>query len=981
MGKTKDLGHLAHIVAYNAENHITVPAGITMHTNQLVASQAWVTTALGSYALSSSLSSYVPTSRTITINGTTFDLSANRNWDITSMIYPAAGIALSTGSAWGTSITNNSANWNTAFGWGNHASAGYLTGITSAQVTTALGFTPVTNARTITINGTTFDLSADRSYTISTGTTLNGTGFVKASGTTITYDNSTYLTGITSALVTGALGYTPYNSTNPAGYITGISFANVSSKPTTLSGYGITDAVPSARTITINGTAFDLSANRSWTITLTEADTLATVMARGASTASGITFTAPGGTVLLKHAVSEVDAWIFQENAANWGIYWKNNPSGNHTFGGYTTIGAETFGMSAANASGNGVLTSNFVGATSAYAQWMLSNYTGYIWSASTIFAAGDMRAPIYYDSNDTAYYLNPAGGSRLRNLYVGDSGDDWSDPGGWGTQIRFSNGPHVKFVLHARSPGIEAGMYVHTPGSVFIGSFTSHDVSFMYGGSRKMGFNASYIYTDVYLEAAGSLRAPIFYDSNDTGYYLDPNNTGVALRIAGAIRGDHVGWTGEHNKIQWHSNHMYFQNMADGYWIFRRSNGSEPFLLHADGWGQASGSWRAPIFYDSNDTAYYLDPNSESNLYRFTSTTMTRNAMNYLSINSPFTTRAAQAGPYQNGTMGWGTVDFNTVFSNWGSGFIDTWSNPGNAPGGSSHYVGIQSCHYNHQNSANVYGFQMACAGEADNRFFWRSAWPSIRGWVEMVHSGNILSFSTSGNSANTIVRRDGSGDIGIGTLNTNHAYFGGGGRGLTSSDTYGSYGNVHTYGTGQNGYSGYGIRTAAGYRTFFMAEGGNYGIYAQDWGKWAFYFSAGTQSYSIGSSDPVSGYTLYLIYGLYTVGLYNASDARMKKDIKPLSSSLDKVKQLRGVSYEYIDKGEDGTKNKGLELGFIAQEVLPIIPELIRYDEKKGYAMNYNGVSAVLVEAIKEQQVQIENQQNQINTLISQLTELLNK
>ncbi len=45
-----------------------------------------------------------------------------------SMVYPGAGIPLSTGSAWGTSITNNSANWNTAYGWGNHASAGYVTG-------------------------------------------------------------------------------------------------------------------------------------------------------------------------------------------------------------------------------------------------------------------------------------------------------------------------------------------------------------------------------------------------------------------------------------------------------------------------------------------------------------------------------------------------------------------------------------------------------------------------------------------------------------------------------------------------------------------------------------------------------------------------------------------------------------------------------------------------------------------------------------
>jgi len=42
-----------------------------------------------------------------------------------SMVYPGAGIALSSGTGWGASITNNSANWNTAFGWGNHASAGY----------------------------------------------------------------------------------------------------------------------------------------------------------------------------------------------------------------------------------------------------------------------------------------------------------------------------------------------------------------------------------------------------------------------------------------------------------------------------------------------------------------------------------------------------------------------------------------------------------------------------------------------------------------------------------------------------------------------------------------------------------------------------------------------------------------------------------------------------------------------------------------
>ena len=132
-----------------------------------------------------------------------------------------------------------------------------------------------------------------------------------------------------------------------------------------------------------------------------------------------INTTAAGGSILMRHSVSEVDAWIFMENAPNWGLYWKNAPSGQHTFGGYTSVGAELFGMSAANSSGNGVLTSNYVGATSAYAQWMLSNYTGYVWSASTVFAAGEMRAPIFYDSNDTAFYCDPNGTSRIGGIQI----------------------------------------------------------------------------------------------------------------------------------------------------------------------------------------------------------------------------------------------------------------------------------------------------------------------------------------------------------------------------------------------------------------------------------------------------------------------------------------------------------------------------------------------------------------------------------
>lgn len=58
----------------------------------------------------------------------------------------------------------------------------YLTGITSSDVTTALGYTPVTNARTLTINGTTYDLTADRSWSVGTVTSVGATGPITSSG-------------------------------------------------------------------------------------------------------------------------------------------------------------------------------------------------------------------------------------------------------------------------------------------------------------------------------------------------------------------------------------------------------------------------------------------------------------------------------------------------------------------------------------------------------------------------------------------------------------------------------------------------------------------------------------------------------------------------------------------------------------------------------------------------------------------------------
>jgi hypothetical protein len=115
--KAINTGFLRNLISYDDVGNISLPANLSIFVNKEVATKEYV---------DAQNSGQVLQSRTLTINGVTYDLSANRSWTIDSMVYPSAGIALSSGTGWGTSIVNNSANWNTAFGWGNHASAGYV---------------------------------------------------------------------------------------------------------------------------------------------------------------------------------------------------------------------------------------------------------------------------------------------------------------------------------------------------------------------------------------------------------------------------------------------------------------------------------------------------------------------------------------------------------------------------------------------------------------------------------------------------------------------------------------------------------------------------------------------------------------------------------------------------------------------------------------------------------------------------------------
>jgi hypothetical protein len=80
----------------------------------------------------------------------------------------------------------------------------------------------------------------------------------------------------------------------------------------------------------------------------------------------------------------------------------------------------------------------------------------------------------------------------------------------------------------------------------------------------------------------AASCRATIFYDIDNTGYYLDPNST-TSLRTVGSWRSDSSTWDGEFSgKIQYHSNHWYFQ--SGDLWIFRNSGGTNVATINQSG-------------------------------------------------------------------------------------------------------------------------------------------------------------------------------------------------------------------------------------------------------------------------------------------------------------------------------------------------------------------------------------------------------------
>lgn len=228
----------------------------------------------------------IPSSRTLSINGIVYDLSANRSW-LVGDLFSYSGYA---DPAWITSLDYGKLiNVPAISGTGTVTSVALsvpsILSVTGSPVTSSgtLALSLAVQAANRVLAGPTSGLDATPTFralvasdipihsqdwsTISgTPTTLAGYGIVDATpqSRAITINGLAQNLSADRTWVVGDIYASGFYS-NPS-WITALAWSKITSAPTTLAGYGITDATPNTRAITINGLSQNLTADRTWSV-------------------------------------------------------------------------------------------------------------------------------------------------------------------------------------------------------------------------------------------------------------------------------------------------------------------------------------------------------------------------------------------------------------------------------------------------------------------------------------------------------------------------------------------------------------------------------------------------------------------------------------------------------------------------------------------------------------------------------------------
>ena len=820
------------------------------------------------------------------------------------------------------------------------------------------------------------------------------------------------------------------------------------------------------------------------------------------------------GAVIIESNASENNNWLWKENAKQWGLFWFNRGSqSGQTIGSYSTIGAELMFMGA----GSGVdMPTGWTGYTAgSKIAAMISNWNGYIYSASTIFAASDMRAPIFYDSADTSFYLDLNSYSRLSRVGVGGAANDVSGIningdagltganffyfghsngllGSWQTRTFASGGRQIWNTngFEVNRDGYGGGLIIYSDSSARVGfatsdfSYTASDNTAVVSGGisnnrvfvngsiqllnnadaivigrgtstflkdEELGFgwgggwymvdgtwlrvrNDKNIITGGTIRSDSDMRAPIYYDQNDTTYYGDFNGTSRFYQAI--VFGDSsrysavsttINGTGAGDKLILYGN-------ASNYDARVLVGTDYDFIFKSQGSPSNKGMFR---FYSGNNATLALEIRADQNVYA-PATIYSAAYRGNANVGGTGEATWHPAGIYSGGTQwlygdtyrnnsatynlsyllmsGGNTQPINIT----GSSHKYLTINPGNGYeamvryiGGSgsgwyvgkrtaSQQVGTDSFHfYSEAAGATVVGINtsgdVVASGAvyASNWFrtYGNSGWYSQTyggGWF-MEDSTWIRSYGNKPVYVENFVRAQGSFRVGseysiwapFGTYSSymtriaymsfdwDASYNTYSNHGIASTDRYGNF----TDDVSINSYSDINLR---------IDSNGNDG---SEYVRFHHHSTGDNQFAYIGYSG--SAFEAYFTGTVYATGDVIAyySDARLKKEIIKIDSALDKLSKINGYYYkpnEIALSQKNGEKDER-KIGVLAQEMQQVFPEVVSYapfdrDEfgksksgKDYLTVKYDRLVPVLIEAIKEQQKQIEELQNKLDNVLS--------
>lgn len=686
---------------------------------------------------------------------------------------------------------------------------------------------------------------------------------------------------------------------------------------------------------------------------------------------------------------------------------------------------------------------------------WFMNDSTWIrAYNDKAIITNNEIRGTIFVDANDTGYYVNPATGTNLNGTLVNNGGTAMT--AGWNRNLLLSSTFPV-IVFNSNSTkysgiGVDysntaAGMYFWVNGS-------SADIS----GTATVALGLN---TGNYVTAYGSFRAPIFYDSDNTGYYCNPASTSRFSTVDFGTSGYYIGagdWGMRHTtpygwiqfgpaNASWAhiyaSQSIYFNTntYVNGNWMLYENTWQNGKYFETSGVIYSQASMRAPIFYDYNDTNYYVDPASTSYLYE------PRMAWRSLVGEQSYDATLFDGGTsYRPGIVIRGNYPhIDLISSNINNGshgptlrFV-AYDSANVATGNFKHWVmgcaGTNATRFSIGYDANqsnphygIYGAGTSAIWiENDfNVYFQSSIRPTIiydrndtgyyidpsntapassnlRGRIHIsgghYHSSLrvFLPSSENGGGSGTAALQmwcsepgntwDGAGF----GYNVDHTENNGG-----SAPAY-YFGRVNTslgqsYMRFLSGGDWYFYNTnTSGTRTLSLGLGSDGIFYAYnhirtpyiyDYNNTAYYFDGNNTSVmnlvtvnSLGVGTSASG-TTGEIRATNNITAYY-SDERLKTRLGKIEDPIEKVKSLSGFYFEANETAVALGYDKKREVGVSAQEVQAVLPEIIAPApiSDKYMTVRYEKLIPLLIEAIKEQQTQIEQLSNELKSLKNKL------